>query len=148
MYSLPVQVGLQIARFYQLLITVIKKYFPAQLLTYISYVNITSRDDVQGKQVSPWEAIDGIKLTGRQQNLQVSCVFSLQAISSVCKQAVDLTLLYVQCTNLEILFLMTFFNDKSMGSQNKFSVVAKMATLGNPRKLDKSKMATRTHLEN
>ena len=35
-----------------------------------------------------------------------------------------------------------------MGSSNNFSVVAKKATLGNSRNLHKSKMATRTNLEN
>jgi len=35
-----------------------------------------------------------------------------------------------------------------MGSQNKFSCVAKMATFGNSRNLHESKMAARTHLEN
>ena len=35
-----------------------------------------------------------------------------------------------------------------MGSQNNFSFVAKLATLGNSHNLHTSKMATRTHLEN
>jgi len=44
---------------------------------------------------------------------------------------------------------MNFVGDwKLMGSENKFSFVAKMATLSNSRKLHKSKMATRCHLEN
>jgi len=45
-------------------------------------------------------------------------------------------------------FQLFFVIRNIIGFLNKFSVFAKMATLGNSRNLLKSKMATRTHLKN